>query len=341
MDGNNMNNFNPNPNPGYGAPMNGAPMNGGYGAPMNGAPMQVAPGYGAPMNNGYGAPNMNGMPPAGYAQAPRKPLSFEIFSMRNVIRVLALVVFIFVCCPAFLITCTSDRTIRQVVTVFTAIGGKQEQGFGTKPLPWLVLILLIPLGIIGISFIKDAKKAGLFSVIAAGVETLLWFVFMILNVAVVASWNSDLGGKYFKISVLPCWVFAVIFQLLLICTIIFVMVHAFGLDMDSDFRPVFKKLFGGNRPPAPQYQQPPMMGQPPMGQPPMGQPPMAPMAPMGQPMQQPVQPQPMMQQPIQQQPMMQQPVQPAAGFGICPACGKPLTDAGKFCGSCGAIIPGR
>jgi len=32
---------------------------------------------------------------------------------------------------------------------------------------------------------------------------------------------------------------------------------------------------------------------------------------------------------------------PAANFGFCPACGKPLTDDGKFCGSCGAQIPGR
>ena len=352
MDGNNMNNFNPNPNPGYGAPMNGAPMNGGYGAPMNGAPMNGAP-MGAPMNNGYAAPNMNGMQP-GYAPMPaqKKPLPFEIFCMRNVIRVLALIVFLFTCLPAFLITCTSDRSIKQTVTVFTAIGGKESSGFSVGAMPWMVLLLLIPFGIIGITFIKEAKKAALFSVIAAGVDTLLWITFLIINLAVVASWNKDLGGKYFKVSVLPCWVFCLIFLLLLIGTIIIVMIHAFGFDMDSDFRPTFVKLFGGgNKPPRqqPMYQQP--MGQPmyqqPMGQPmmqqPMGQPMQQPMGqPMPQPMAQPVQPaQPMPQPMAQPQPMMQQPAQPAAGFGFCPVCGKPLTDNGKFCASCGAIIPGK
>lgn len=101
----------------------------------------------------------------------------SIFTVKNVLRSLALLCIIFVFCPAFLVSC-SGQTIN--VSVMTAVGGLSMYGDSVvDPQPVMLVCLLIPVVSLILLFRKkmaDKKVAGIVMAINA-INVIVWFIF--------------------------------------------------------------------------------------------------------------------------------------------------------------------
>jgi hypothetical protein len=101
----------------------------------------------------------------------------SVFTVKNVIRVLALLCIVFVFCPSFLVSC-SGQTVN--VSVMTAVGGVEAYG-ETVVEPHLIMLvcLLIPVAVLVLLFLKNmAEKmsAGII-LICSAIDFIIWIVF--------------------------------------------------------------------------------------------------------------------------------------------------------------------
>ncbi len=101
----------------------------------------------------------------------------SFFSVRNVLRILSLLVLVIVFCPCFLVSC-AGQTIN--VNVMTAVGGLESAGTTiVEPHPIMLLALLIPVALLVVLLLKKmaSQKAALICIILAVVDFVLWLIF--------------------------------------------------------------------------------------------------------------------------------------------------------------------
>jgi len=106
-------------------------------------------------------------------EAEKKP----IVTVKNIIRVLSVIVTIIVFCPTFLVSC-SGQTID--VSVMTAVGGLQSYGETVvEPHPVMLLALLLPVAILVVLFLKKLtdNNAALVTAICGAADLVVWIAF--------------------------------------------------------------------------------------------------------------------------------------------------------------------
>ena len=79
------------------------------------------------------------------------------FTVKNVLRVLALLAIIFVFCPSFLVSCSGQT---KEINVMTAVGGMQTTSGGnvTEAHPIMLICLLIPAAILVLLFVNKLTE---------------------------------------------------------------------------------------------------------------------------------------------------------------------------------------
>ncbi len=103
----------------------------------------------------------------------KKPL----ITIKRIFRLLLLVCIAFVFCPMFMVSCSGQEI---EVDVMTAVGGMSLYGEPVvKPHPVMLLLLLIPVIILVLSFVKKihGKKIAWCSVVGLVVDSVLWIIF--------------------------------------------------------------------------------------------------------------------------------------------------------------------
>ena len=111
-----------------------------------------------------------------------------LVSVRNIIRVLTVLVVICVFCPAFLVSCSGQNL---EVSVMTAVGGLESQGqVMVEPHFEMIICLLIPVVILIVFSLKKMKEnlVAIVAVIGAVVDFIIWMVFK-SNVKKIAGEN--------------------------------------------------------------------------------------------------------------------------------------------------------
>jgi ribosomal protein L40E len=106
-------------------------------------------------------------------EAEKKP----VVTVKNILRVLSVIVTIIVFCPTFLVSCSGQKID---VSVMTAVGGLQSYGETVvEPHPIMLIALLLPVAVLVILFIKKIadEKAALITAICGGIDLVVWFVF--------------------------------------------------------------------------------------------------------------------------------------------------------------------
>ena len=100
-----------------------------------------------------------------------------VFTVRNVLRILALICIIFVFCPTFLVSCSGQDL---EVSVMTAVGGVTAYGETVaEPQPIMLSCLILPIVAVVILFLRKLsdKKAAVTGLVCAVLDTIIWFVF--------------------------------------------------------------------------------------------------------------------------------------------------------------------
>lgn len=103
----------------------------------------------------------------------------SIVTVRNLLKVFGLIIFIMAFCPAFMVSC-SGRDVG--VSVMTAVGGVSTYGQRVvQPYPIMIVCFLIPIAIIVLLFIKAIKDIVNKSIIlGCGVlDLIIWIVFRV------------------------------------------------------------------------------------------------------------------------------------------------------------------
>lgn len=99
-------------------------------------------------------------------------------TIKNVIRILALVCMVFVFCPSFLVSCAGEEA---GISAFVGIVGIESEGYGyiVDPQPIMILCLLLPLSVLIVSFAKKVaeKIIALVCAICSGINLIIWLVF--------------------------------------------------------------------------------------------------------------------------------------------------------------------
>lgn len=101
----------------------------------------------------------------------------SFFSIKNVLRTLALLALVIVFCPCFLVSC-AGQTMN--VSVMTAVGGLESYGQTVvEPHPIMLIALLIPIAIIIILFLKKlaSQKAAIIVAALAAADFIVWLLF--------------------------------------------------------------------------------------------------------------------------------------------------------------------
>lgn len=101
----------------------------------------------------------------------------SLFTVKKVLRILALLCLVFVFCPAFLVSCSGQEVN---VSVMTAVGGLSAYGEKiVDPHPIMLLCLVIPIAMLVLLFVKKFadKKVATMILACAVVDIIMWFVF--------------------------------------------------------------------------------------------------------------------------------------------------------------------
>ncbi len=104
------------------------------------------------------------------------------FTMRNVLRVLAILCIIFVFCPSFLVSCSEESMYEESmsISVMTAVKGVSESGQQiVEPHPFMLVCLLLPIAILALLFIKKFAdwKAAAIILGCSAVDLVIWSKF--------------------------------------------------------------------------------------------------------------------------------------------------------------------
>lgn len=99
------------------------------------------------------------------------------FTVRMVLKMLALLGIIFVFCPSFLVSCSSQELKISAMDAVTGISVYQQKV--SDPYPIMIICLLIPIAILGLLFVKNyADKLVATAILGgAGVDFIIWFIF--------------------------------------------------------------------------------------------------------------------------------------------------------------------
>lgn len=100
-----------------------------------------------------------------------------LLSVKNVLRILSLLVLVIVFCPCFLVSC-AGKTVN--VNVMTAVGGLESSGTTiVDPHPIMLIALLIPIVLLVVLGLKKlaSQKAALMCLVLAVVDFLVWLAF--------------------------------------------------------------------------------------------------------------------------------------------------------------------
>ena len=101
----------------------------------------------------------------------------SLFTVKRVLRVLALLLIVFVFCPSFLVSCSGQNVN---VSVMTAVGG--VSAYGEKvvdPHPIMLICLLLPIVMLVVLFAKKIldTTVAIISFVAAAIDFVIWLVF--------------------------------------------------------------------------------------------------------------------------------------------------------------------
>jgi pyruvate/2-oxoglutarate dehydrogenase complex dihydrolipoamide acyltransferase (E2) component len=148
-----------------------------------------------------------------------------VVTVKNIIRVLSVIVTIIVFCPTFLVSC-SGQTID--VSVMTAVGGLESYGETVvKPHPIMLIALLLPVAIFVILFIKKIadEKAALITAVCGAADLVVWIAFR-------SAVKKAAEENYCKFKATGWFTFNII--LLLIILVLSILVVAKILQMQED-----------------------------------------------------------------------------------------------------------
>lgn len=158
----------------------------------------------------------------------QKPL----FTIKNGLRVLAVLGIIFVFCPSFLVSC-SGQEIK--VNAMTAVGGLSAYGETVvEPHPLMLITLLLPVAVTVLLFIrkyKDQMKAWIV-VGCMGVDLIIWLVFRSTVKGIAEEHYCD-----FKTT---AWFF-IHMIVMLIMVILSLAVVLCKLSLDTEFPAIFSQ----------------------------------------------------------------------------------------------------
>lgn len=149
----------------------------------------------------------------------------SVCTAKNIMRVLSFLCMVFVFCPSFLVSCSSQEVN---VNVMTAVVGVSSYGQTiTKPHPIMLICLFIPIAILVLLFIKkltDKKTAGIIAVCSA-VDFVVWFIF---RTAVKRTAEKN----YCSFKTTGWFVINIISQLLIILFSVLIFIGKMKMEMD-------------------------------------------------------------------------------------------------------------
>ena len=153
------------------------------------------------------------------------------FTVKNVLRVLALLVLIFAFCPAFLVSCSGQEV---GVSTWTAVAGYGDDYVGqvVDPHPFMVVLYILPIVILAVLFVKRFAGKTVAEVIlgCSVADFILWLIFR-GEVKIIASEN------YANFKVTAWFVLDIIALILMI--IFSLLVIANVLQMEANLATVF------------------------------------------------------------------------------------------------------
>lgn len=127
-----------------------------------------------------------------------------LLTVKNLIRLLALFALIFVFCPSFLVSCSGQTVDVSVIDAVKGVDGFED------PHPLLIVCILIPLGILALTFIKKwtiQKRAQIMGGLSL-VDVIFWIIFRIG----VSHFAED---NYLTFETTPWYIIALIFLVLM------------------------------------------------------------------------------------------------------------------------------
>ncbi len=102
----------------------------------------------------------------------------SVFTVKNVLRALEIILLVFVFCPSFLVSC-SGQVVN--VNVMTAVGGVSSDIGGqiTDPHPVMLICLILPIVMLVVIFSKKMleNKVAMITLICAFVDFVVWLIF--------------------------------------------------------------------------------------------------------------------------------------------------------------------
>lgn len=149
----------------------------------------------------------------------------SVFTVKNIVRVFAILCVIFVFCPSFLVSCSGEEV---GVNIMTAVGG--VSAYGEKvvdPHPIMLICLLIPVVVLVLTFLKkfaDRKTAGIILACTAG-NLIIWLIFR-------ASVKRVAEENYCSFETTGWYVINIIVMVLTILLSLLVVLGKMGMDMD-------------------------------------------------------------------------------------------------------------
>jgi hypothetical protein len=148
------------------------------------------------------------------------------FTVKKVLRVLSLLCFGLVFCPAFLVSCSGQD---MPVSTMTAVVGVSEFGEEiVKPHPIMLISFVIPIVIFVLLLLKkmvDKKRATIVAVCTV-VDLLIWILFAI----VVKKYTTE--GGFFSFETTGWYKLNFVLHLVMILFAVLVMIHKLQMDTD-------------------------------------------------------------------------------------------------------------
>lgn len=149
----------------------------------------------------------------------------SVFTVKNIVRVFAVLCIIFVFCPSFLVSCSGEKVD---VNIMTAVGGVSVYGENVvDPHPIMLICLLIPVAILVLSFLKkftDKKTAGIILAGTVG-NLIIWLIFR-------GSVKKIAEENYCSFETTGWYVINIIVMILTILLSLLVVLGKMRMDMD-------------------------------------------------------------------------------------------------------------
>ena len=163
----------------------------------------------------------------------------SLFTLRNVVRVLAILCIIFVFCPTFIVSCGDEKLELSAMDISTAsITYLNEEVAGPQPI--MLISLLLPIAILWLTIqkkIQPEKKVSLIIAACSGADIVVWLICKSVAASKVAEYYS-------QISTTPWYAFNLIVLFLLTGA---ALLAFFGIILpDEDLQTKSKQFQFGN-----------------------------------------------------------------------------------------------